>query len=238
MEEEDVAEPPRNFTLEQLQFFNGSKDEKDKDKEVFLALNGIVFDVSKGRDFYGPGGPYAAFAGHECGMALAKMSFEPQHLDNIEGCKNLSFGERTELENWITKFRDYRSYPVKGRLVIDMPDPNQELSLADLQKCNGKGELPEGYAASPIYIGANGRVFDMSFGGVTFYGEGCPYNKFAGRDASRALGKMSLDEVDLDNYSIEDFTEKELKIMNDWIKTFEERKKYPVVGILKHNTAI
>lgn len=233
MDEEEIPEPPRNFTCEQLRCFDGCKDEKGNDKDVYLSLNGIVFDVTKGREFYGPDGPYEAFAGHECGVALAKMSFEAQHLDDLSGCMDLNFGEKNELDNWISKFRDFRCYPVKGRLVVDMPDPDRELTMADVQKHDGKGEIPDGYAAAPIYIGANGKVFDMSFGGVTFYGVGCPYGIFAGRDASRALAKMSLNAADLDNCSIDDLTEKELKIMNDWIKTFEERKKYPIVGKLK-----
>ena len=175
------------------------------------------------------------FAGHECGVALAKMSFDTEFLDDLDGCKTkLNFGERTELDNWIEKFRDYRNYPILGRLVVQLPDPTRILSTEELRKYDGTSdEIPEGYATAPIYIGANNKVYDMSFGGVTFYGPGGPYHKFAGRDASRALALMSLDVKDVENTSIADCTEKQLKVMNDWIKTFEERKKYPVVGRLK-----
>jgi membrane-associated progesterone receptor component len=131
------------------------------------------------------------------------------------------------------KFRDYRCYPIKGKLLIDLPDPTRELTLDDIKGNDGTGPIPEGYAAAPIYVAAVGKVYDMSFGGVTFYGPGCPYNKFAGHNVSRALGKMSLDEADINNNSIDDLNEKEIKIMNDWVKTFEERKKYPIVGTLK-----
>jgi membrane-associated progesterone receptor component len=168
-------------------------------------------------------------------MALAKMSFDTEFLDDLDGCKTkLNFGERTELENWIEKFRDYRNYPVLGRLVVALPDPTNIFAVEQLRQYDGSSiEIPEGYAASPIYIGADDKVFDMSFGGVSFYGPGGPYNKFAGRDASRALALMSLDEKDLDNRSVADCNEKQLNIMKDWIKTFEQRKKYPLVGRLK-----
>jgi membrane-associated progesterone receptor component len=235
-EEDDETEPPRNFTQKQLLEFNGTRDERlDQDKPVYLSVNGIVFDVSEGRDFYGPGGPYELFAGHECGVALAKMSFDTEFLDDLEGCKNLNYGEKEELENWINKFQHWRNYPVMGRLIPDdkMPDPNRILTIDDLWKNNGEGEVPEGYATAPIYIGAHDKVYDMSFGGVIYYGKGCSYNVFAGRNAARALATMSLKEEDAKNPDISDLDEKKIKVLNDWKKTFEERKSYPIVGRLE-----
>jgi len=179
--------------------------------------------------------PVNSFAGRECGVALALMSFDEEHLDDLEGCKTLKAGAKAELEGWIEKFTYFRPYPKKGKLIPDniMPDPNRVLSKEDLVKNNGTGEIPEGYAAAPIYVGAGDLVYDVSFGGVTFYGPGGPYHKFAGRDASRALATMSLDDENLDNTAIDDLTEKQQNTLNDWIKTFSERKGYPVVGRLQ-----
>jgi hypothetical protein len=59
----DKKEPLRNFTVAQLAEFNGTNDKGEEPKPVYLSLKGIVFDVSAGRNFYGPGGPYEAFAG-------------------------------------------------------------------------------------------------------------------------------------------------------------------------------
>lgn len=86
------------------------------------------------------------------------MSFDEEHLDELKGCNDLNFGEKTELENWISKFRDYRCYPVLGKLVLDLPDPDRVLTVEDLKEYNGSGKVPEGYAAAPIYIGADDRV--------------------------------------------------------------------------------
>lgn len=232
-EEEEEPDPPRNFTLKQLAHFDGTKDDGgDDDKPVYLALNGIVFDVSDGRNFYGPGGPYELFAGHECGIALAKMSFDTEFLDDFAGVKDLKHGEKMELENWIEKFTHYRCYPVMGRVVPELPSSDRILSKEDLAKHNGSEDIPEGYGHAPIYVGAGDKVFDCSFGGVMFYGPGCSYNRFAGLDASRALALMSFDAADAQNSDVSDLTDKQLKVLNDWIKTFEERKGYPIVGRL------
>lgn len=39
-----------------------------------------------------------------------------------------------------------------------------------------------------LFVG--GQVFDVSFGGGSFYGPGGTYHFMAGKDASRALGKV------------------------------------------------
>lgn len=238
-DEKEEADPPRNFTANQLAFFDGTKDEKSsEDKAVYLSMNGIVFDVSDGRNFYGPEGPYEKFAGKECGVALAKMSFDEKHLGDLKGCSELNFGEKTELEGWIEKFTYYRNYPIKGKLVADEDLKALEsrvLTTEELAKHTGAEgeEVPEGYAAAPIYIGAGDKVFDASFGGVEFYGAGGGYNKFAGRNISRALAKMSFEPEDLSNANVDDLDDKQKKILDDWIKTFEEKKGYPIVGRIK-----
>jgi len=239
-EEEGEPEPPRNFTAKQLRHFDGTKDEKtDEEKPVYLSVSGTVFDVSKGRDFYGPGGPYEQFAGRECGVALATMSFDETLLDNVEACKELGVGDKAELDNWKEKFEHYRCYPIMGRLVPDakLPPSDRVVAVEELSKFNGlsdevpKGEY-EGYARMPILVGALDKVFDCSFGGVPMYGKDGPYNKFAGKDVSRALALMSFDPKDIENADISDLEEKKITILKDWVNTFENKKGYPVVGKL------
>ncbi len=68
-EEEEEPEPPRNFTLEQLREFDG-----EGDKPIYVAVKGDVFDVTRGRTFYGKGGWYGVLAGRDASRALALMS--------------------------------------------------------------------------------------------------------------------------------------------------------------------
>ncbi len=41
---------------------------------------------------------------------------------------------------------------------------------------------------------------------------------------------MSFDPDDLANTSVEDLDDKQRQVLEDWIKTFEEKKGYPIVG--------
>lgn len=41
----------RSYTPKELHEFNG----KDESKPIYIAIGGLVFDVTKGKTFYGPG---------------------------------------------------------------------------------------------------------------------------------------------------------------------------------------
>lgn len=112
----------RTYTPHTLLPFNG-----EDDKPVYLAVRGRVFDVTRGRNFYGPGGPYSNFAGRDASRGLACGSFDEDMLtkdldgplDKLEGLD----GEQMEaLQGWEERFLE--KYDVVGRLV----------SVADAQK--------------------------------------------------------------------------------------------------------
>ncbi|KAK0571091.1 hypothetical protein LWI29_010828 [Acer saccharum] len=80
--------------------------------------------------------------------------------------------------------------------------------------------------SKPIYMAIKGRVFDVTTG-KSYYGPGGVNVMFAGKDASRALAKMSRNDEDI-TPSLDGLTEKEIGVLDDWEKKFEA--KYPVVG--------
>ena len=102
--------PKGDLTIEELQRYDGS----NVALPVLIAAKGRVFDVTKGRDFYGKGGPYNCFAGIDCSRALAKVSLDPKDLN--ANCAELYAAERDVLNDWVRKFED--KYPEVG-IVLD-----------------------------------------------------------------------------------------------------------------------
>ena len=87
---------------------------------VYLAVRGRVFDVTAGRNFYGPGGPYENFAGRDASRGLACGSFDEDMLTkNLEGplddLKDLGADEMEALRGWEERFEE--KYLVVGKLV-------------------------------------------------------------------------------------------------------------------------
>ena len=64
----------RDYSFSELADYDGS----DPTKPLLIGIRGYVYDVTRGRDFYGPGGPYGMFAGKDCTRALAKVSFDEE----------------------------------------------------------------------------------------------------------------------------------------------------------------
>mmetsp|Transcript_24003 Transcript_24003/g.33565 ORF Transcript_24003/g.33565 Transcript_24003/m.33565 type:complete len:129 (+) Transcript_24003:139-525(+) len=89
----------------------------------------------------------------------------------------------------------------------------------------------DGTNGKPIFIALKGVIYDVS-SKAKFYGPGAIYGLFAGRDASRGLGKMSMDQQDVEDPRMDDFSEKDAESLQKWVQRFES--KYPVVGRLKN----
>lgn len=86
-----------------------------------MSVKGQIFDVGPGASFYAPGGPYAALAGREAAVPLAKMSFDKEAMEGTlrsqGGDVELSAAEDDILENWKAKFTE--KYTLVGSLLIE-----------------------------------------------------------------------------------------------------------------------
>lgn len=113
LQEPDAIEI-QNFTPQMLQKYNGEDDPR-----VLMGVNGKVYDVTAGKTYYGPGGPYASFAGRDASRGLAKHSFDVADLNPIEApvdeLKDLTQEEREALQQWADFFEG--KYTYCGKLV-------------------------------------------------------------------------------------------------------------------------
>lgn len=82
-------------------------------KPILLSILGRVYDVSKGKDYYGPNGGYKFFAGTDGTRAFVTGEFDEEGLiDAVEGLSPLQMGE---IDGWV-KFYD-KSYIFVGKLI-------------------------------------------------------------------------------------------------------------------------
>lgn len=99
------------LTLEQLAGFDG----RDEAKPLLLAVRGRLYDVSAGKDFYGPGGAYHVFAGKECSRALATMQVKDSACNgNLE---DLDEKQLKTLADWEARFS--KKYGIVGEVIQD-----------------------------------------------------------------------------------------------------------------------
>ncbi|KAK3398354.1 cytochrome b5-like heme/steroid binding domain-containing protein [Sordaria brevicollis] len=112
---EEPAVVFRTFTPRTLLPYNG-----ENDMPVYLAVRGRVFDVTRGRNFYGPGGPYANFAGRDASRGLACGSFDEEMLTKdldgpLDTLSDLDKDQLEALQGWEERFLE--KYLVVGKLV-------------------------------------------------------------------------------------------------------------------------
>jgi len=84
----------RVLTKTELALYDGS----DGSPGLYLAMMGVVYDVSKGKEYYGPGGGYSFFAGKDSTRAFVSGQFDEEGL--VEDVSGLSSGDYLGLEEW------------------------------------------------------------------------------------------------------------------------------------------
>jgi len=82
-------------------------------RQSVVSVKGIVFDVSK-KDCYREGGNYHIFAGKDASIALAKMKFDKEFLDDSIPISDLNEAEMGILDHWENYMKE--RYEVVGKL--------------------------------------------------------------------------------------------------------------------------
>jgi cytochrome-b5 reductase len=109
-------------------------------------------------------------------------------------------------------------FPKVGRLIRP-----REYTSDEVYEMNGKN-------GKPVWLSAKGEVFDVTRG-ADFYGPEGGYSLFAGRDASRALALVSLEQKDVENNRIDDLSAGDIMTLEEWRAQFH--RKYTCIGTLK-----
>ena len=82
------------FSVSELRQYDGSPGSPG----LYLALLGEVYDVSRGSQYYGPGGGYSFFAGRDASRAFVTGQFDSDGLvDNVE---DLPSSDYLGLQDW------------------------------------------------------------------------------------------------------------------------------------------
>jgi len=102
----------QDMTLGELKVYDGSSEECQG--RICVAVNGKIFDVTRGRRFYGPGSPYSGFAGKDASRGLATFSVDPVS-DEYDDLSDLKPNELDQVKEWELQFSE--KYEYVGRLL-------------------------------------------------------------------------------------------------------------------------
>lgn len=102
-----IAPRQEPWTDAELALYDGSKE---PDGPILIAVDGLVFNVWKGRHFYAPGGEYHIFAGRDATRLLARGLLEEELPE--EACQPLTVAEQAALQGWLWSFKG--KYQVVG----------------------------------------------------------------------------------------------------------------------------
>ncbi|XP_064608191.1 membrane-associated progesterone receptor component 1-like [Liolophura sinensis] len=118
----------RDFTLEQLREYDG----KGKDGRLLIAVNNKVFDVTRGKRFYGPGGPYGVFAGRDASRGLATFSLSEEAIkDEFDDLSDLNTMQMESVREWEMQFLE--KYEYIGKLLRPGEQPADYTDTEDEQ---------------------------------------------------------------------------------------------------------
>ncbi|XP_028293032.1 neudesin [Gouania willdenowi] len=125
LEEKPAAKPVRLFTEDELQRYDGTEEHLP----IYMAVKGVVFDVTLGKEYYGKDAPYNALAGKDCTRAVAKMSLDPEDLTS-----DMTGLTKEDIDSLDSVFEGtYKAkYPIVGytaaRILNEDGSPNEDFT--------------------------------------------------------------------------------------------------------------
>ncbi|TIA91059.1 hypothetical protein E3P99_01219 [Wallemia hederae] len=111
--------PQRSFSVDELAQYDG-RDGRD----IYLAIDGLVFDVTANPRIYGPGGMYHAAVAKDAARAFVTNCFKDQPTNDLRG---LTDKELDQIKGWQSFFDNNKKYNLIG--TVDSPpiDPDSPI---------------------------------------------------------------------------------------------------------------
>ncbi|KAG8453893.1 hypothetical protein GDO86_000497 [Hymenochirus boettgeri] len=117
----------RDFGLQQLREFDGTQNPR-----ILMAVNGKVFDVTRGSKFYGPDGVYGIFAGRDASRGLATFCLDKDALrDEYDDLSDLNAVQMESVREWEMQFKE--KYEYVGRLLKPGEEPSEYTDEEDVR---------------------------------------------------------------------------------------------------------
>jgi membrane-associated progesterone receptor component len=104
---------PREWTLGEIALYDGIKS-----REILLAIDWRIFDVTSATKLYGPGGAYDYLAGRDATRSIVllyEIRMPRSKVQDFDEYDDFTQEQRDSLNEWVDYF--YSKYPEVGVLV-------------------------------------------------------------------------------------------------------------------------
>jgi len=142
-DDDDLPQPPpqlprlkkQDMTLEQLKQYDGT----GSDGRICIAVDKVIFDVTRAKHLYGKDGSYGLFAGKDASRGLATFSLDETAIrPEFDDLSDLSTHEIESMREWAEQYKE--KYDVVGRLLKPGEQPDVYTDTDEDNK-NGVGSV-------------------------------------------------------------------------------------------------
>ncbi len=194
----DAVMGGRLMTAEELAMYDGQRAGR---APIYIGILGQVYDVTAGKQHYGPGGSYSFFAGRDASRAYVTGKFEDDLSDEVRDLKPQDFSGLVDWRSFYQKQEKYKFVgKVVGRLYDDQGVSTPLLAMVEMKAAEYdlQQELTRKKEASGLVPKTCSFKWHRDTGGQVSCGEGYPRKVFdadKGREFCRCMPDTASNET-------------------------------------------